>query len=198
MTSAPPKARARLLLRASRIAAVWAFGYGLYRGYYAVGGTFGIPGTPAVSLGQWRRVNGIAAGLLFVTALLPVALVNAWGSRRVRPILLALSWVIAVACVSHALIDMVQRVASLTGTLTIPYPFWRTIDRTEADLQDLFFNEPWFLIQGLLWAAIAWGGALRASRRRWWWIGSALAATAISTAIGLLSVFGVIGRWIVG
>jgi hypothetical protein len=197
VTHTPPPPRARLLGLASRLAAVWAFGYGLYRGYYAVGGTFGMHGTP-VSFEQWRRINGIGAVLMFIAALLPIALVGAWRSRRARPILLALCWVVAVGCVSHALIDMVQRVASLAGTITIPYPFWQTIDRREADLQILFFNEPWFLIEGLLWAAIAWAGALRVSPRRWWWIGSALAATAALTTIGLLSAFGVIGRWIVG
>ncbi len=184
-------------LSASRFAAAWAFGYALYRSYYALGGTFGMFGTP-VSLEQFRRINAIAAVMLFVTALLPLALVNAWDNRRARPFLLGLSWVIAVGCVSHASIGMVQRIASLTGVLTIRYPFWRVIDTRQADLQALFFNEPWFLIQGLAWAAIAWGGALRVAPRRWWWIGSALAATAVLTVVGLLSAFGVIGKWIVG
>ena len=186
-----------MTLLASRFAAVWAFGYALYRSYYALGGTFGMFGTP-VSVEQFRRINAIAAAMLFVTALLPLVLVNAWDSRRARPFLLVLCWVIAVGCVSHALIGIVQRVASLTGVLTISYPFWRTIDTRQADLQALLFNEPWFLIQGLGWAAIAWGGALRVSPWRSWWIGSALIATAGLTVIGLLSAFGVIGKWVVG
>ncbi len=99
---------------------------------------------------------------------------------------------------SHALVGVVQRVLSLTGMLTISYPFWRTIDRRQADLQDLFFNEPWFLIEGLLWAAMAWVGALRVSPRRLWWIGSAVAATAALTAMALMSAFGVIGQMIIG
>jgi len=52
---------------------------------------------------------------------------------------------------------------SVTGTITISYPFWRSIDRQQTDMQDLLFNEPWFLIEGLIWAAIAWAGALRNS-----------------------------------
>jgi hypothetical protein len=176
---------------------VWALGYGLYRWYYALGGTFGLLGLPR-SLEKWRRINAIAGVLLLVTAVLPLALVNVWGRRRARPLLLALCWMIAVGCASHALIGMVQRILSLTGALTIDYPFWQSIDRREADLQALFFNEPWFLVEGLLWALIAWGGALRGSPRRLWWVGSAVAATAVSTAIGLLSALGVIGQVIVG
>ena len=188
---------ARSLLLVSRLAAVWAFGYGLYRWYYALGGTFGMLGTP-VSLEQFARINAIAGVLLFVAALLPIVLASVWSRRRTRPVLLALCWVIAVGCASHALIGIVQRVSSLTGALTIDYRFWQTIDRKRADLQALFFNEPWFLGEGLLWAAIAWAGALRVSPRRLWWVGSAVAATAAATAMGLLSAFGVIGKVIAG
>ena len=187
----------RSLRRVSRLAAVWSFGYGVYRSYYAVGGTIGMFGTP-VSLAQWRRINAIAGGMLFITAALALIVGNAWAYRHARPFLLALCWIITVGCVSHALINIVQRIASLSGALTISYPFWHTIDRRTADLQDLVFNEPWFLIEGMLWAAIAWAGALRESPRRLWWVGSAVAATIVSTTLGLLSAFGVIDRVIVG
>jgi hypothetical protein len=147
----------------------------------------------------WRRINGVAAVLLLAAAALPILLLRIWRYRRARPTLLVLCWVIAVASASHALIGIVQRVSSLAGALVISYPpFWLSIDRRLADLQALVFNEPWFLIEGLLWAAIAWAGALRISPRRRWWIGSALAATAASTIIGLLSAFGAIGKIIVG
>lgn len=156
----------------------------------------GMPGTPD-SIAQWRRINAIGGVILFVAAALAIVLGTVW-PRRLRLLGLAICWIAAVGCVSHALIDIGQRIASLTGALTISYPFWRTIDRRTADLQDLFFNEPWFLVEGLLWAAIAWNGALRESERRRWWIGSAVAATIASTAVGLLSAFGVIGKLIIG
>jgi hypothetical protein len=103
-----------------------------------------------------------------------------------------------VGCVSHALIDIVLRTANISGALTMSFPFWQTMDHPRSDLQDIFFNEPWFLTEGLLWAGIAWHGALRHSPRRSWWIGGVLAATAVFTTVGLLSGFGVIGRWIIG
>lgn len=179
------------------MASVWAFGYGLYRLYYAVGGTFGMLGTP-VSQEDWRRINLIAAILLFATAFLPIVVARLWTRPRWQPLLLTLAWVIAIACISHALIGIVQRIASLAGALTISYPFWQVIDRREADLQALFFNEPWFLIEGLLWVALAWVGILRTSARRRWWVVSIVAAIAISTLVGLLSAFGVIGTWVAG
>jgi hypothetical protein len=181
----------------SRVAAAWALGYAIYRGYYALGGTWGILGTP-VSHAQWIRINAIAAGMLLAAAVAPIAFLGAWSTPRAHPFLLAIAWLVSVACVSHATIAMTTRVLSLTGILTIDYPFWQTIDTRKADLQDLFFNEPWFLVEGLLWAGMAWFGALRASDRRAWWIGSALGATTLMTVLGLLTSFGVIEAVIVG
>jgi hypothetical protein len=41
-------------------------------------------------------------------------------------------------------------VLSLTGVHPTHYPpgLWLSIDRRQADLQDLFFNEPWFFVEG--------------------------------------------------
>jgi len=154
-------------------------------------------GTP-VSFAEWRRINAIGALMLFITAALAVVLIKTWAHRRAQPLLLAMCWIITVGCVSHALIDIIERIASLAGAITIPLPFWRTIDRRSADLEDLLFNEPWFFVEGVLWAAVAWAGALHASRRRRWWVGGALVATSVATTVGVLTAFGVIDRVIVG
>jgi hypothetical protein len=185
------------LERASRGTAAWTLAYALYRAYYAFGGRFAMHGTP-VSFPQWRRINAIGAALLLATAALALVFPKTWEVRRLRPVLLAFCWIAAVGCISHALIDVVQRIASLNDALTISYPFWRTIDRRAADLQDLFFNEPWFLIEGLLWAVVAWSGALRNSPQRRWWIGSAVVAVIAATTVGLLTAFGAIDRVIIG
>lgn len=197
MRDREPVANEKILVRASRAAAGWAFFYALYRWYYAAGGTFWTFGTP-VSERQWRLVNAFGAAILTVIAILPIALLRSWRRPGARPALLTLCWVMAVGFVTHALVGMTQRIASLSGKYAIPFPFWQTIDRRQSDLQALFFNEPWFLIEGLLWIAIAWGGALSTSPRRSWWIGSVLAATAVLTCVGLLSAFGVIGKVIIG
>lgn len=140
-TSGLTRLRGASVADVSRATALWTLGYALYRAYYAAGGTVGMHGTPT-SYSAWRRVNAIGSVLLFATAALAILFASAWAHRRARPALLAFCWIAAVGCVSHALIDIGQRIASLSGLLTIDYPFWRTIDRRAADLQDLFFNEP--------------------------------------------------------
>jgi hypothetical protein len=188
----------RRLASVSIAVAVWGLGYALYRGYYALGGTLLLPGTPADPT-QFRLINAAAVAVLAIAAVLPIAMLPLWRRPRARPVLLVVCWLVAVGCSMHALIDSVQRVLSLAGLLRIEYSaaVWASINHRAADLQDLFFNEPWFLLEGLGYAALAWI-ALGPSRRRRWWVGSAIAATSVLTVIGLLSATGVIGKVIIG
>ena len=180
------------------LAAGWALLYAIYRGYYALGGAAGMFGEP-VSQRQWRLINGIAAVLLLGAAILPVATARLWRHPRARAILLAIGWVIAVGCVMHGLVDIATRLLSIAGVIHMQFPFFvaGSVDRQMADAQDLFFNEPWFLIEGALWGALCWV-ELAAGRARRWWLVSALVAIAMLTVIGVLSSAGVIGKFIIG
>jgi hypothetical protein len=163
----------------------------------ALGGTVLLPGTLADPI-QFRLINAAAVAILTIAALLPIAMLPLWRRQRARPVLLAVCWLVAVGCAMHALIDSIERVLSLAGLLRIEYPtMWASIDRRAADLQDLFFNEPWFLLEGLGFGAIGWIALGPGSRRRWW-VGSAIAATSVLTVIGMLSATGVIGKVIIG
>ena len=157
-------------------------------------------GTP-VSETQWRLINAAGAGIIFVGAIAPLVLVRLWrreGRPRGAAIVFGLCWLVMVGCVMHALVGITQRILSLTGMGTFDFPFWASIDRRASDLQALLFNEPWFLVEGLLWGAIAWSGGLRDSPRRTWWLVSAVVAILTLTGVGILSATGVLGRLIIG
>lgn len=190
----PPQTTAA---RLRYLAGAWALLYAIYRGYYALGGTAGMFGVP-VSQSQWRLINGVAAALLLLAAALPVATARLWRSPRARIVLLTIGWVITVGCVMHALVDIATRLLSIAGVIHIEFPFFiaGTVDRRASDAQDLFFNEPWFLIEGILWGVLCWIelGSVRARR---WWLASAIAVIAVLTVIGVLSSAGVIGRFII-
>ncbi len=188
----------RLLTGISWAAAAWGLGYAAYRGYYALGGTGFLPGTP-VPGGTFRRINAAATVILLAAAILPLAALPLWSRRRLRPLLLAVCWVVAVTGCGHALIEGTERVLSLSGRLSIDYPasVWTSVDRRAADLQDLFFNEPWFLLEGLAFGALGWLG-VRTARGRRWWVGSVVVAVLVALAVGLLSATGVIGRAVIG
>lgn len=194
----PARPRPRGLVAVSLLLSGCGLPYALYRGYYGLGGTFGAVGR-MVSASEWRAINLGAAAVLVVLALLPAAALPAWRRPRPRAMLLGLCWVLATGLVMHGLIMDTQRVLSLAGALHIRYPgpsVWETFNGRAADIEDLAWNETWFLADGLLWGALAWMALGRSPARRWW-TGTAVAATAALTLIGLLSAFGVIGRFVV-
>ncbi len=155
-------------------------------------------GKPASDM-QWRAINLVAAGLLFGAAVLPLAARPFWHRPWPRRSLLVVSLVIAVACIGHAFINDILRVLSLAGVYDVFYPpeVWITVDRRAADLQDLLFNETWFLFEGGLWFALAWT-VMGPSTARRAWVAGAIAAVALATVVGLLSAFGIIGRAVIG
>lgn len=53
--------------------------------------------------------------------------------------------------------------------------------------------ETWFLAEGLLWGVLARLSLGRSPARRWW-TGTAVAAIAALTALGLLTTFDVTGK----
>ncbi len=93
----------------------------------------------------------------------------------------------------HGLVDDIQRILSLAGLLDIRYPdLWRSLDDRVADLQGPLFNETRFIVEGLLWAAIA-RSILGRSSGRSWWTATAAAAVVVLTVAGLLSALGITG-----
>jgi hypothetical protein len=185
------------LVAVSVAASGWALLYALYRGYYGLGGTIGMIGTPA-SPAEFRALNLIGAVALLALAVLPIAMLPVWRRAALRRVLLAVCWVLAVGLVMHALVQDIQRVLSLVGALRVYYPpsVWVSVNRHLADVQDLAFNETWFLAEGVLWGVIGWIG-LRGSPARRWWAGTALATIGVMTLVGVLTVYGVIGRTVI-
>jgi hypothetical protein len=187
----------RLRIRLGYATGVWALFYAAYRGYYALGGTIGMFGTP-VSESQWRQINAVGAVLIVMAAIVAFATTTRlWDRRSARTALLVFAWVAFTGCVMHGLVDIATRLLSMAGVIHMDFPFWASMDRRSSDLQDIFLNEPWFVIEGLLWGALGWMG-LTTDRARRWWLLSALIAIALLTINGLLTSTGVLGKVIIG
>jgi hypothetical protein len=172
----------------------WGLGYAAYRTYYAAGGQLGMFGRPT-SDAQFRAVNAAGACIVLVGALLPAVLVRAASWRRVGPVL---GWVIGVGCCMHAFVDGSLRLLSVTGVYPtqLPAQFWQSFDRRASDLQDLLLNEPWFLVEGLLWLALGAARVVPSHRLRWLIL--AAIACALLTVVGVLSGLEVIGSFRIG
>lgn len=172
---------------------LWALGYAAYRAYYAAGGQLGMIGQPT-SDAQFRTVNAAGAGIVLLGALLPPVLVR---TALLRPAAPVLAWIVGVGCCMHAFVDGTLRLLSVTGlhATQLPAQFWQSFDRRAADLQDLLLNEPWFLVEGLLWVAL--GLACIQSYRRAWLL-TASGACLLLTVTGVLSGLHVIGSVRIG
>lgn len=177
--------------RVAVILALWSFAYACYRAYYAAGGSFGMIGVP-VSTTQIRAINAFGAVVILLAATVPIVAMRVRVVRRALP---ALCWIAAVGCCMHALVDITLRVLSLTGVhpTQLPASVWLSFDRHAADMQDLLLNEPWFLIEGLLWAALGFA-LVQPSKRRAWMV-SAVTACLLLTVAGVLSGLGIIGSF---
>ncbi len=185
----------RLGRRLAWALAAVSLAYALYRAYYALGGTIAMIGVP-VSEAQFRAINAVGSAVIVLfSAVLPLVVVLV---RRFNGAVPVLGWIGAVGCCMHALVDITLRVLSLTGQhpTELPAEAWRSFDRRTADLQDLLFNEPWFLVVGLLWAALGLTFVSRRSRRAWA-VSAVLACVALSV-VGVLSGVGVIGSARIG
>jgi len=177
--------------RVAVIVAMWSFAYASYRAYYAAGGEIGMHGEP-ISIAQFRAINAVGAALIFVAGVLPLIALRVGVVRRG---LAVFCWIAAVGCCMHALVDITLRIFSLTGVhpTQLPASVWRSFDRQAADLQDLLLNEPWFFIEGLLWAAL--GVAIVHQSKRRTWIATAAVACLLLTVVGVLSGLGLIGSF---
>jgi hypothetical protein len=175
--------------RVSVALGVWAASYAAYRFYYAFGGHLGMIGRPAPTL-HFRRDNLIGGAIILLAALLPSIAARAWRHRLVRRLVPIVGWIAAVGCCMHALTLVTLRVLSLTGVhpTHLPPGLWLSLDRQKADLQDLFFNEPWFFIEGCLWGLFALTALQPSSRRLW--RRSAVVACLLAAVFGVLSGLG--------
>ena len=144
------------------------------------------------STAQFRAINAVGAAMILFAATLPLVALRVVAIRRALPVL---CWIAAVGCCMHALVDVTLRVLSVTGAhpSQLPGSVWRSFDRHNADWQDLLLSEPWFLVEGLLWADL--GVAVIDPSKRRMWILTAATLCLLLTAVGILSGLGVIGSF---
>jgi hypothetical protein len=148
-----------------------------------------------VSDAQFRAINAVGAAIILAAAALPVVAVRVRGLGRAMPVV---GWLAAVGCCMHALVDTTLRMLSVTGVhpTQLPADVWLSFDRHAADIQDLLLNEPWFLVEGLLWGMF--GATFVPPQRRRAWVGSAVLTTLLLTVVGVLSGLDVIDTFRIG
>ena len=156
--------------------------------YWALGGTWGLPGGAATAdLPGIHATNLAVSVLLACGALFLLALTRPWSRRPPAMLMLAPVWAGAVVCISHALFGIAAKglyVAGVHAAVSWPEHELTAAQKNLAAVRDLGIFEPWFLVLGLLLALAGYGFAPTATGRRRWTL-SLLAAIAASCAFGV-------------
>ena len=144
----------------------WALVFAAVSGYWALGGTLGAETvSPAIVQLARAHVPWVVA-LLWLSALLKagsafvaLALIQPWGSRVPRPILLLLAWGAGTLLFVHGGLFFVVGLLAMTGAIRVSTPatplHWYT-----------FLWGPWWLLGGSLFLAAAWSAVRRAPEGR--------------------------------
>lgn len=138
--------------------------------YWALGGTWGLPGgATTAGLPGLHTTNAIVSVLLAAGAALVFGLSMPWARRPPAVVMLTPLWLGSVVSVSHALYGMVTKglyVAGAQSAVSYPAPL-TAAQKNHAALLDLGLFEPWFLIQGLLLLLAGRWFARTAAGHRW-------------------------------
>ena len=155
--------------------------------YWALGGTWGLPGgATTAGLPGLHAANAIVSVLLAAGAALVFGLTRPWARRPPALVMLTPLWLGSVVSVSHGLYGMVIKalyVAGAHSAVSYPEPL-TAAQKNHAALLDLGVFEPWFLIQGLLLLFAGRWFARTAAGRRWWTL-SLIAGVVLVDAFGV-------------
>jgi len=161
--------RGRLMIYLAALAALAAIPVHLY---WALGGTWGLPGGAATAGLPGIRVTNLAVSVLLACgAALLYGLTRPWPRRPPAPLMLAPVWAGAVVCISHGIFGIVTKglyVAGMHAAVSWPGHDLTAAQKNLAAVRDLAAFEPWFFIQGLLLALAGhWLARTAAGRRQW-------------------------------
>jgi len=155
--------------------------------YWALGGTWGLPGGAATGgLPGLHATNAIVSVLLAAGAALLFGLTRPWACRPPALVMLTPLWLGSVVSVSHGLYGVVTKalyVAGAHSAVSYPEPL-TAAQKNHAALLDLGVFEPWFLIQGLLLLLAGRWFARTAAGHRWWTL-SLIAGVVLADAFGI-------------
>lgn len=168
--------------------AVWSTLYALAHVYWAAGGHagFSLLKPAATELATWQEINAMASVVLMVPVGVAVGLTLSGQRPRVRRTLPAGCLIGASIAASHGAFGIVYRILNVASVVDID---GRAFEPSTDGwvVWDLVLFEPWFLIEGILFAGTGWAALTTDRDQRRWLTACAFGATA-ATIIGLLGV----------
>ncbi len=167
---------------------IWSIVYMFPHLYWALGGTLGLSILkPSISeIPQWELINWIASAILTAAGLLGIVLIYFWNSKLLKGLLLTITWAGCSVAASHGIYGIIHRLLQIAGIIEVESgPF--NVGEHAYVLWDLLLFEPWFLIEGILFAVLGWCSFKKPTNRAIWLILCTLGVI-IGIVTGLLGV----------
>ena len=140
--------------------------------YWALGGTWGLPGGAATAAVPGIRATNVAVSVLLACgAAFLYGLTWSWSRPLPTLFMLTPVWAASVVCISHGLFGILTKglyVAGMHSAVSWPEHHLTAAQKNLAALRDLAVFEPWFAIQGLLLALAGRRLARTAAGSRRW------------------------------
>lgn len=178
-----PLNRQRYLKWAGYAVFVWSIGYMLPHLYWALGGTFGFfTLKPEVAVSpQLKMINWVASGFLTAVGFLGIIMIYLKERKFLSWLLLAVILAGCSVSTSHGMYGVIYRILQITGVAELEAGPFNAKEHAYV-LWDLFFYEPWFLIEGILLATLGWCYMNKQRDRRIW-----LTLCTIGIGVGLIT-----------
>lgn len=166
----------------------WSLLYMLAHLYWALGGDalLFMVRKSAVEMDDWRAINFAASVMLTGAALIGPALIWTTARRRLRMVTLTACVAGAAIAGGHGAFGIIYRALNVAGVTDIEGTAFDA-SRHEWVLWDLLVFEPWFFIEGVLFAG-AGAAAFETTRTRRRWVVGCLVAAGFATLTGLLGL----------
>jgi hypothetical protein len=183
----PPQTRDWLGLFATALCA-WSVLYILPHLYWAVGGELGFSALKRSATAQegWQAINAAASLILLLPVGIGLALLRAPTHRLARALLLSAGLGGAAIAGSHGAYGIVYRLLNVVGVVAVDGRGFTASEHPWV-LWDLLVFEPWFLIEGVLFAATGWASMSGSESRRRWLL-ACLLGTSLATTTGVLGL----------
>jgi hypothetical protein len=154
-----PTTHSRSPAWAGYAAATWAFIFSLQSFYYAAGGTAGAETFPPSMVQPvqardptWVAIMWATGALKVIAGVLALALVQAWGRKLPRWLLLAAGWgATALLGLYEGAASWVQHALMVAGAIDIPAGLGRT-----SAYWHLLLWDPWWFLGGVLFGLATW------------------------------------------
>lgn len=180
-TDNPRKSLSRCLVWSGFAVLIWSAAFGFLHLLWALGiGLFMIKPS-ALEVPQFEVANLVVAVFLTAVGFLGLLFIPIRRGSFLSWLLLAISLVGCSLATSHGIYGILNRVLQIAGVLELESGPFQPVEHAYV-LWDLLLIEPWFIIEGILFAIVGWCYLDKARSRRIW-----IMLCIVGILLGLLS-----------